>query len=202
MAIDVNSLGRWLESLHVVRDPRLEREEPHQDFTTVFFTDGEGNIHVVHVNQDGSPREYKDPRGRIFKYKIKAVTGARETPTRAMPLGEPEARPEEARWETFPAGRVQNAQETATPPAAPAGKKVLKMHRGPRERDAEAEAPKKSMEDIVLEWAREEKGLAGLTIIHREIRSDGIVFKMKGPDGSEYEASTGKGQKVTEFRRV
>ena len=251
MAIDNVKIARWLESLHVVRISKLERQEAGPQFTTLHFMDVDGMAHTVSVNPDGSPREYKDPKGHVHQYNTKykapaqtakpvttlqdagptvppqkpdsTTTGkeATEQDQGAGPtvvkggrlgtlrqLGQGAARPqtggtarvaggvppqppktpsEEAR--ARPSAVTTPAQPRAVGPSA-----VVEEHPEKQE--------KKSLEEIVVEWAAKNQSLSGISVLRREITSKGITFRLKGPDGAEYEAVTGMDQQVKSFRKL
>jgi len=244
LAIDNTKIARWLESLHVVRGAKLEREEPGPQFTTLYLRDGNGSVHTVSVNPDGSPREYKDPKGHVHTYNIRyAAPVLPAQPVTAGPRGEPiatpkagvvQGRPKETKvaGEEKPAVVAPSAQGTARPSAEGAGRAVgtppvqpptapgqVKKGRlglapaptAPKvanppvtgDRSAhEGEEEKKSLEEVVIEWVGTNQSLTGVSILKREISTKGITFRLKGPDGAEYEVITGMDQQIKAFRKL
>ncbi len=225
MPMETTRISRWLESVHVVRGARLERQDPTPEVTTMYFKDRDGLAHVVQVNPDGSPREYTDPRGHVHRYAARAAPSSQPGPL--APAAAETSRPAPAKGIAVGPGRptaplTADARIAATPPPpqsqrAPA---IQATRPAPEAVQARAVAPvvrpqapvagqarevkeaRRSLEETVLEWLRDNHSLTGATIVRREIGANGIIFKLKGPDGSDYEVQTGMDQQVKGFRRV
>jgi hypothetical protein len=129
--VDNNRIARWLESLQVVRVTRLEREEATPQLTTLYFRDTEGSVHTVLVNPDGTPREYKDPKGHVHQYNTRYKPPAQPAPvvaagpaTTAAPSTEPRAPARAAmaggRSREAPAASPETPSAVTRPPQATA----------------------------------------------------------------------------------
>jgi len=243
LAIDNVRIARWLESLHVVRVSRLEREEPSPQFTTLHFRDVDGTVHTVSVNPDGSPREYKDPKGHVHQYNTRyrapvqpaqavaaapAVVSSTTAKANSDQGRAQEAPPVAAGRLTAAAQPQQGAARPQTdgPARAPGGPPPqpsrMPVHEARAQASADPPTPapakatkpsvvggepavkkeRKGLEEVVIEWAGKNQGLNGVSVLRREISTKGITFRLKGPDGAEYEAITGMDQQVKSFRKL